>query len=91
LWDGKKLNRILSQKGHEKEIHTASLHPDQSLLLTGDLAGFGMVWDLRTGKGIYEVQQTDSLLCSDFSPNGFEFAVAGKNNLISIFDLRRKK
>ena len=50
-----------------------------------------MVWDLRTGKGIYEVQQSDSILCSDFAPNGFQFAVAGKTNIISIFDLRRKK
>lgn len=50
-----------------------------------------MVWDLRTGKGIYEVMQGDSLLCSRFHPNGFELAVAGKANLISIFDLRRKK
>lgn len=91
LWDGKRLGKILSQKGHEKEIHTGSIHPDQGLLLTGDLGGFGMVWDLRTGKGIYEVEQSDSILASDFAPNGFEFAVAGKNNMVSIFDLRRKK
>ena len=50
-----------------------------------------MIWDLRTGKGVYEVGQSDSILCSEFAPNGFEFAVAGKNNMISIFDLRRKK
>ena len=61
----------MTQKGHENEIHTASLHPDQSLLLTGDLAGYAMIWDLRTGKAIYEVKQNDSLLCSDFAPNGF--------------------
>lgn len=49
-----------------------------------------MIWDLRTGKGIYEVKQSDSILCSDFNQNGFEFAVGGKANIISIFDLRRK-
>lgn len=81
----------MSQKGHEKEIHTASIHPDQGLLLTADLGGSGMVWDLRIGKGIYEIQQTDSILCSDFAPNGYEFAVAGKNNIIAVYDLRRKK
>ena len=91
LWDCKKLCKIFAQKGHEREIHTASVHPDQSLVLTADLGGFAMIWDLRTGKGIYEVQQNDSILCSDFAPNGFEFAVAGKTNIISIFDLRRKK
>lgn len=50
-----------------------------------------MVWDLRTGKGVYEISQSNSILCSDFAPNGFELAVGGKNNMISIFDLRRKK
>lgn len=59
--------------------------------MTGDLGGYGMVWDLRTGKGIYEIKQNDSILCSRFHPNGFELAVAGKTNVISIFDLRRKK
>lgn len=59
--------------------------------MTADLAGSGMVWDLRIGKGIYEIQQTDSILCSDFAPNGYEFAVAGKNNIIAIYDLRRRK
>lgn len=90
LWDARRLSKLLVQKGHEKEIHTGSLHSDQSLYFTGDLGGFGMVWDLRTGKGVYEVKQSNSILCSDFKPNGFELAVAGKNNLITIFDLRRK-
>jgi len=53
LWDTRRLSKVLTQKGHEKEIHTSCLHRDQSLYLTGDLSGFGMVWDLRTGKGIY--------------------------------------
>ena len=53
LWDARRINKILTQRGQEKEIHTSSLHPDQSLYFTGDLGGFGMVWDLRTGKGIY--------------------------------------
>jgi len=50
-----------------------------------------MIWDLRSGKGIYEIKQNDSILCSDFNPNGFEFAVGGKTNMITIYDLRRKK
>ncbi len=43
----------MQQGGHEREIHTASLHPDQGLYLTADQGGAGMVWDLRTGQGIY--------------------------------------
>ena len=66
------------------------MHPDGSLIFTGDLGGWGMVWDLRTGKGVYELGTNNSILCSDFHPNGFELAIAGRNNLTEIFDLRRK-
>jgi U4/U6 small nuclear ribonucleoprotein PRP4 len=49
------------------------------------------MWDLRTGQGIYELQITNSILCSSFHPNGYELALGGKNNMIDIFDIRRKK
>lgn len=68
-----------------------SLHPDGSLILTGDLGGDGMIWDLRTGRGIYEFSSNNSIVSSCFHPNGFEFAIGGKNNMIEIFDIRRKK
>lgn len=50
-----------------------------------------MVWDLRNGKGIYQIKESNSILCCDFNNNGYELAVGGKNNMISIKDLRRKK
>ena len=53
IWDSSRIKLLSNQKGHHKYIHTLSLHPDGSLLLTGDLGGDGMIWDLRTGKGIY--------------------------------------
>ena len=54
------------------------------------MSGAGMVWDLRTGKGIYEVQESSSILCCDFSPSGHELAISGKSNLITIKDLRQR-
>jgi U4/U6 small nuclear ribonucleoprotein PRP4 len=91
IWDSSRIKELSNQKGHSKEIHTMSLHPDGSLVLTGDLGGEGMIWDLRTGRGIYNFSSTNSILCSCFSPNGFECAISGRNNLISILDIRRKK
>jgi hypothetical protein len=55
MWDASRLVKLYNQKGHQKEIHADCLHPDGSLFFTGDLAGSGMIWDIRTGKGIYEV------------------------------------
>lgn len=90
IWDCMKLKQLSSQKGHLKEIHTMSLHPDGSLIFTGDLGGWGMLWDLRVGKGIFELGTSNSILCSDFHPNGFELAIGGRNNLAEIYDLRRR-
>jgi U4/U6 small nuclear ribonucleoprotein PRP4 len=67
------------------------LHPDGSLYFTGDLGGYGQIWDLRTGKGIHEIKEPDSILCCDFSSNGYELALGGKSNMISIKDIRRLK
>ena len=91
IWDSSRIKLLSNQKGHSTEIHTMSIHPDGSLILTGDLGGDGRIWDLRTGKGIYEFSSNNSIVCSSFHPNGFEFAIGGKNNMITIFDLRRKK
>lgn len=35
--------------------------------------------------------EPDSILCADFSNNGYELAVGGKSNIISIRDIRRLK
>lgn len=50
-----------------------------------------MLWDIRTGKGIYEIGIENSILCCSFHPNGYELAIGGQSNKINIFDLRRKK
>lgn len=49
-----------------------------------------MCWDVRTGKGIYEIESDNSITCSSFHPNGYEIAVSGKSNMIDIFDIRHK-
>jgi U4/U6 small nuclear ribonucleoprotein PRP4 len=61
------------------------------LYFTGDLGGTGEIWDLRTGKGIYEISEPDSILCCDFSQNGYELAFGGKSNIITVKDIRRLK
>jgi len=66
----KTIKQISNQKGHSKEIHSLSIHPDGSLILTGDLGGDGMIWDLRTGKGVYDFSVSSSIVCSCFHPNG---------------------
>lgn len=53
IYDSMKLKELSNQKGHQYPIHALSIHPDGALICTCDLERYGMVWDLRTGKGIY--------------------------------------
>jgi U4/U6 small nuclear ribonucleoprotein PRP4 len=81
----------LCQTGHSRGIYTGSLHPDGSLFFTGDLGGIGMVWDLRTGKGVLPFAgHVKGILASDFSPNGYQLATGGDDNMVRIWDLRRR-
>lgn len=67
------------------------MHPDGSLLFSGDTKGNGMLWDLRSGKSLLPVQgHTDKILASDFSSNGFVFATGGEDNYIRVWDIRKR-
>ena len=50
-----------------------------------------MLWDLRTGQGVYEISSNNTIVCPAFHPNGYEFVIGGKNSMIAVFDNRRKK
>ena len=53
------------------QVYAISFHPDGSLVVTGDHAGVGHVWDLRSGKSIWALQgHIKKILTADFSPNG---------------------
>ena len=67
------------------------MHPDGSLLFTGDLGGLGALWDLRIGKCILHFAgHVKSILSADFSANGFHLATGGSDNTVRLWDLRRK-
>ena len=90
IWDSSRVKQISNQR--PSPINTnLILHPDGSLYFTGDLAGDGRLWDLRTGQGVYEISSNNTIVCPAFHPNGYEFVIGGKNSMIAVFDNRRKK
>jgi U4/U6 small nuclear ribonucleoprotein PRP4 len=67
------------------------LHPDGSLLFTGDLGGSGMIWDLRTGKSIIPILgHVKQLISSAFSENGYHLATGSDDNTVKLWDIRRR-
>lgn len=91
LWDLERSKELIVQTGHSRPVYTCSLHPDGSLLFTGDLGGFGMLWDLRIGRAILPITgHVKQLLCSSFSSNGYHLATGSDDNTVRLWDLRRK-
>ena len=71
LWDLETQTDVLVQDGHAHPVYGIALHPDCSLVVTGDLVGNGRLWDLRTGHCIWDlVGHVKQILALDFSPNG---------------------
>ena len=57
------------------------MHPDGSLLYSGDFGGCGMIWDVRIGKGILPIKgHVGKIITSDFHKNGYQLATGGNDN-----------
>ena len=91
FWDIERTKELMVQTGHSRPVYSCSLHPDGSLVFTGDLGGFGMLWDLRIGRAILPITgHVKQILCSSFSSNGYHLATGSDDNTVRLWDLRRK-
>lgn len=91
LWDVSTSKNILVQDGHNNAVYAMAFHAHGSLCATGDLDGLCCVWDLRSGKLVFErVLCARKLLCIDFANNSYNFVTAGDDNSFSIHDLRKQ-
>lgn len=93
LWDveagGKEL---LLQDGHWKEVYGIGFHSDGSLVSTTDFGSVVQVWDLRSGKSAcHFLGHAMRVLCTEFSPNGFQLVTAGDDGTMKVWDLRQRK
>lgn len=89
LWDYEQQTCVLEQPGHEHGVYDISVHPDLSLMFSGDLDGKGRLWDLRTGRSLYLFQELKGILASTFHPNGFWLSTAGEQGTVKLYDVRQ--
>ena len=72
-------------------MYTISVHPDGSLLYTGDFGSCGMIWDIRTGKAVLPLHgHVGKVLTSDFHMNGYHLVTGGNDNQLRFYDIRKK-
>ena len=73
--------------GHEAGILTASLSPDNRLMVSGDRAGTVKVWSLETGLEVTSWNYSNKeITTAVFSPDGKALATAGQDSTIRLWN-----
>jgi U4/U6 small nuclear ribonucleoprotein PRP4 len=93
LWDIEREEEVLLQEGHFSEVFGLAIHPDGSLVATGDRVGVVRIWDLRSGKSVlyFDRDHVDQVVTLDFSPNGYFLGSGSGDNTVRVFDLRKRQ
>lgn len=92
LWD---LNRpgnfLIEQEGHAAPVHALSIHPDGSLVASGDAQGVLHLWDLRSGKQLlsFPTAHAGEVVTCDFSAT--LLASGGADGHVKVWDLRQRR
>ncbi len=73
--------------GHEAEILTASISPDNRLIVSGDKAGNIKVWGVDTGQEVASWKYSSKeIQAAVFSPNGKTLATAGQDATLRLWN-----
>jgi eukaryotic-like serine/threonine-protein kinase len=74
--------------GHESDLLTADISPDDRLIASGDRGGEIKIWDLPAGREIKSLRYGIEEVCSvRFSPDGRHLATAGQDGTIRLWDV----
>ena len=73
--------------GHEAEILTSSISPDNRLIVSGDKAGNIKIWGVDTGQEVASWKYSNKeIQAAVFSPNGKTLATAGQDSTIRLWN-----
>ena len=62
---------------HPDMVKTVAWNPDERHLTSGGADGFLRIWDLRSGRAVYQLKVTSQIDCLAYSPKGDLLACAG--------------
>ena len=64
---------------HDDDVETVAFSPDGKYIVSGSRDNTARIWDVSTGKEIYQIKFDAWVLCVAFSPNG-KYIVAGSQD-----------
>lgn len=75
LWDVAAGRRFLKLDGHALQVSSTSFSPDGKRLVSAGADGVAVVWDVETGRAMFNVQG-QRMWCAKFSPDSKQLLVA---------------
>jgi WD40 repeat protein len=89
LWNVADGKGVKTLSGHPDVIYAIAFHPDGKRLASLGYAGNLFVWDVETGKPIFQQKIAPGLLTFGlaFSPDGKRLAVTGADEKTYLLDL----
>lgn len=89
LWDIDYEKQIMSFTGHEHDILSLNVAPDNKTFVTGSCDNSAKYWDLRNGSCIQTFVGHEADINSvHFFPNGLAFATGSDDATCRLFDIR---
>lgn len=87
LWEMATGKELWSLEGHQQRINAVAFSPDGKLLVSVSEDKVMHLWDLRTGKSIFEQAYGERLHSAAFSPDGALVAVGDYDQTIRLMDV----
>eukprot|EP00127_Corallochytrium_limacisporum_P000648 Clim_evm47s22 gene=Clim_evmTU47s22 len=89
LWDIESGQLKTQFTGHNGDVMSVSLGPDQNTFVSGACDALAKVWDIRSGKCVQTFSGHESDINSvQFFPNGKAFVTGSDDSSCRLFDLR---
>lgn len=88
LVDAKTGKKIRTFDAHSESNRAIDFSPDGKLLAAGGLSGVVRVWNVETGKMLYQIEATRRINAVAFSPDSQALAIGGESPFISIWSAK---
>ncbi|NTU83483.1 MAG: hypothetical protein HGA45_29620, partial [Chloroflexales bacterium] len=77
VWDGQSGERLITLKGHVKELYSAAYSPDGARIVTASADGSAIVWDAEGGQPVITLAgKSAGVTSAAYSPDGTRIVTA---------------